>query len=113
MTGMTPPPHAAAGPVPQPPDTPDPPGPPGSHGPPGPLAPAVPSGPLGPLGSLGPLVTPLRILAVCAAVATLRFAAPVLLPVVVSVLVFYALSPLVDRVHLRPERERRCSRDAQ
>ncbi len=98
MTGMTPPPHAAAGPVPQPPDTPDPPGPPGLHGPPAPLAPAGPSGPLGQLGSLGPLVTPLRILAVCAAVATLRFAAPVLLPVVVSVLVFYALSPLVDRV---------------
>ncbi|MGE0592367.1 MAG: AI-2E family transporter [Vicinamibacterales bacterium] len=77
MTGISPPSDAAAGPAPQPPDPP---------------------GPLGSLGSLGSLVTPLRILAVCAAVATLRFAAPVLLPVVVAVLVFYALSPLVDRV---------------
>jgi predicted PurR-regulated permease PerM len=40
----------------------------------------------------------LRVLAVCAAVLMLQFAAPVLLPVVVSVLLFYALDPIVDRL---------------
>lgn len=49
-------------------------------------------------GPIRSLVVPLRILAVCAAVVTLQFASPVLLPVVISVLVFYALSPLVDRL---------------
>jgi predicted PurR-regulated permease PerM len=49
-------------------------------------------------GPIRALVVPLRILAVCAAVVTLQFASPVLLPVVISVLVFYALSPIVDRL---------------
>ncbi len=44
------------------------------------------------------VITPLRVLAGCAAIAMLQYAAPVLLPVVVSVLLFYALDPLVDRV---------------
>lgn len=41
---------------------------------------------------------PLLILALCAATAMLQWAAPVLLPVVLSVLLFYALDPIVDRV---------------
>ena len=40
----------------------------------------------------------LRILATCAVVVMLQFAAPVLLPVVLSILLFYALDPLVDRL---------------
>jgi len=40
----------------------------------------------------------LRVLAVCAVVLMLQFAAPVLLPVVLSVLLFYALDPIVDRL---------------
>jgi argininosuccinate synthase len=38
----------------------------------------------------------LRVLAVCAAIAALHFAAPVLLPVVLSLLLFYALNPIVS-----------------
>jgi predicted PurR-regulated permease PerM len=41
-------------------------------------------------------VTPLRVIALCAAAATLNFAAPVLIPIVLAVLLFYALDPLVD-----------------
>jgi len=40
----------------------------------------------------------LRVLAFCAIVAALRFAAPVLLPIVISVFLFYALDPIVDRL---------------
>jgi predicted PurR-regulated permease PerM len=40
----------------------------------------------------------LRVLAGCAVVLMLQFAAPVLLPVVLSVLLFYALDPIVDRM---------------
>lgn len=40
----------------------------------------------------------LRVLAVCAVVLMLQFAASVLLPVVLSVLLFYALDPIVDRL---------------
>jgi len=40
----------------------------------------------------------LKILAICAVVLLLQFAAPVLLPVVLSVLLFYALDPIVDRL---------------
>lgn len=40
----------------------------------------------------------LRILAVCAVVWMLQLAAPVLLPIVLSVLLFYALDPIVDRL---------------
>ena len=40
----------------------------------------------------------LRVLAVCAAIAVLKFAAPVLLPIVMSVLLFYMLDPIVDRL---------------
>ncbi len=43
-----------------------------------------------------PIATPLRILAVCAAIVTARYAAAVLLPIVLSVLLFYALDPVVD-----------------
>lgn len=38
----------------------------------------------------------LRVLALCAAVATLHFAAPLLLPVVLAILLFYALNPIVN-----------------
>ncbi|MGE3886388.1 MAG: AI-2E family transporter [Vicinamibacterales bacterium] len=38
----------------------------------------------------------LRVLAVCAAIATLHFAAPLLLPVVLAILLFYALNPIVN-----------------
>jgi len=41
---------------------------------------------------------PVRILAACAAVALLRYASPVLLPIVLSVLLFYMLDPIVDRI---------------
>lgn len=44
------------------------------------------------------LRTPLTVLAGCAAVAMLQYAAPVLLPVVLSLLLFYALDPIVDRI---------------
>ena len=37
-------------------------------------------------------------LAICAVVVMLQFAAPVLLPVVLSVLLFYALDPVVDYI---------------
>jgi predicted PurR-regulated permease PerM len=40
----------------------------------------------------------LRVLAFCAIVAALRFAAPVLLPIVISIFLFYALDPIVDRL---------------
>lgn len=40
----------------------------------------------------------LRVLAVCAVVVILQFAAPVLLPVILSLLLFYALDPIVDRI---------------
>jgi predicted PurR-regulated permease PerM len=40
----------------------------------------------------------LQILAVCAVTLMLRYAAPVLLPFVISILVFYALGPIVDRL---------------
>jgi predicted PurR-regulated permease PerM len=40
----------------------------------------------------------LRVLAICAVVVMLQFAAPVLLPVVLSVLLFYALDPVVDYI---------------
>jgi predicted PurR-regulated permease PerM len=38
----------------------------------------------------------LRVLAVCAAIALLHFAAPVILPVVLAILLFYALNPIVS-----------------
>jgi predicted PurR-regulated permease PerM len=41
-------------------------------------------------------VTSLRVLAACAVVYMLHFAAPVLLPIVLSLLLFYALDPLVE-----------------
>ena len=41
-------------------------------------------------------VTPLRVLAACALVYMLHFAAPILLPIVLSLLLFYALDPLVE-----------------
>lgn len=41
---------------------------------------------------------PLMVLAVCAVVAMLQWAAPVLLPIVLSLLLFYALDPIVDRI---------------
>jgi predicted PurR-regulated permease PerM len=44
------------------------------------------------------LRAPLMVLAGCAAVAMLQYAAPVLLPVVLSLLLFYALDPIVDRI---------------
>lgn len=40
----------------------------------------------------------LRVLAFCAIVGALYFAAPMLLPIVISVFVFYALDPIVDRL---------------
>ena len=40
----------------------------------------------------------LRVLAFCAAIAVLKFAAPVLLPVVMAILLFYMLDPVVDRL---------------
>src|SRR5262245_30346417 len=40
----------------------------------------------------------LRVLAFCPIVAALRLAAPVLLPVVISIFLFYALDPIVDRL---------------
>lgn len=39
-----------------------------------------------------------QILAACAGVAMLRYAAPVLLPMVLALLLFYALDPVVDRI---------------
>jgi predicted PurR-regulated permease PerM len=39
-----------------------------------------------------------QVLAACAAVAMLRYAAPVLLPIVLALLLFYALDPIVDRI---------------
>lgn len=39
-----------------------------------------------------------QLLAACAVVALLQFAAPLLLPIVVSALLFYALDPIVDHV---------------
>ncbi len=44
------------------------------------------------------VTTSLRVLAVCAVVAVVKLAAPVLLPVVMAVLLFYTLDPLVDRL---------------
>lgn len=44
------------------------------------------------------VATSIRLLAVCAGVMMLQFAAPVLLPVVLSVLLFYGLDPIVDRL---------------
>ena len=44
------------------------------------------------------LVWPLRILAVCVVVAALQIAAPVIIPVVLAALLFYALDPVVDRI---------------
>lgn len=49
-------------------------------------------------GALRGVSVALRILAACAVVATLHLASPVLLPVAIAVLVFYALSPVVDGV---------------
>jgi predicted PurR-regulated permease PerM len=49
-------------------------------------------------GALRGVSTALRILAACAVVASLHLAAPVLLPVAIAVLLFYALSPVVDSV---------------
>lgn len=47
---------------------------------------------------LANVASPLRVLAACAVVVMLQFAAPVLLPLVLSVLLFYALDPIVDRL---------------
>src|SRR3954447_17368817 len=41
---------------------------------------------------------PLQILAGCAVVVMLQYAGPVLLPVVMALLLFYALDPIVDRL---------------
>ncbi len=45
------------------------------------------------------MTTAARILAVLAVIAALKLGAPVLLPIVLSVLLFYALSPVVDWFH--------------
>jgi predicted PurR-regulated permease PerM len=47
-------------------------------------------------GPLRGATAALRVLAICAAIAILHFAAPVLLPVVLAVLLFYALNPVVS-----------------
>jgi predicted PurR-regulated permease PerM len=44
------------------------------------------------------LRAPLIVLAGCAAVAMLQYASPVLFPIVLSLLLFYALDPIVDRI---------------
>ncbi|MEP7117094.1 MAG: AI-2E family transporter [Acidobacteriota bacterium] len=44
------------------------------------------------------LVTPLRVLATCAVIVMLQYLAPVVLPIVLAVLLFYALDPIVDRL---------------
>jgi predicted PurR-regulated permease PerM len=44
------------------------------------------------------VVWPLRILAACAVVAALQIAAPVIIPIVLAGLLFYALDPVVDRI---------------
>lgn len=44
------------------------------------------------------LVLPVRILAGCAIVGMLYVGGPVLVPIVLSVFLFYALDPLVDRL---------------
>ncbi|MGE3511348.1 MAG: AI-2E family transporter [Vicinamibacterales bacterium] len=43
-------------------------------------------------------VTSIAALAVCGVVMTLQYAAPVLVPVVIAILLFYALDPVVDRL---------------
>src|SRR5690349_9134032 len=43
------------------------------------------------------VATSIRLIAACAIVALLQFAAPVLMPIVVSVILFYALDPIVDQ----------------
>jgi predicted PurR-regulated permease PerM len=45
-----------------------------------------------------PLVVPLRLIAICAVVFVLDFAAPLLIPLIVSMLLFYALDPVVDAI---------------
>jgi predicted PurR-regulated permease PerM len=45
------------------------------------------------------MTTPARILAVLAVIAALKLGAPVLLPIVLSVLLFYALAPVVEWFH--------------
>ena len=44
------------------------------------------------------VATSLRLLAVGVAIAVLKFAAPVLMPIVLALLLFYALDPVVDRL---------------
>lgn len=43
-------------------------------------------------------VTSMAALAVCGVVVTLQYAAPVLVPIVIAILLFYALDPIVDRL---------------
>lgn len=45
------------------------------------------------------MLTAVRVLAVLAVIAALKLGAPVLLPIVLSVLLFYALSPIVEWLH--------------
>lgn len=45
------------------------------------------------------MTTAVRVLAILAVIAALKLGAPVLLPIVLSVLLFYALSPIVDWFH--------------
>ena len=45
------------------------------------------------------MTTAVRVLAVLAVIAALKLGAPVLLPIVLSVLIFYALAPVVEKLH--------------
>lgn len=45
------------------------------------------------------MLSAVRVLAVLAVIAALKLGAPVLLPIVLSVLLFYALSPIVESLH--------------
>lgn len=48
--------------------------------------------------AVSPLVTPLRLIALCGVIFALRFAAPVFIPLVIAMLLFYALDPVVDTI---------------
>jgi predicted PurR-regulated permease PerM len=43
--------------------------------------------------------TSLHVLAVCAGITMMRYAAPLLMPIVLSMMLFYMLDPIVDRLH--------------
>lgn len=51
--------------------------------------------------SVGVLIVSVALLAVCGSILTLHYAAPVIVPIVISVLLFYALDPLVDSFERR------------